>query len=167
MLRIEEEIEKLNKQIEEIHKKIKELGMQESVKGDIWRPIPNEAYYYIMPDGDILGSIDEQDIADISILNVGNYYKTREEAEHQAKVQKYTNFFRKYVEEHSKPIDWGKQQSKWALVYNTYDKSIEFYPEPILKYQGTIYASSKEVLQEAVDFVGEENVIKYVLGAKE
>jgi len=160
-------LKELKKQIEEINKKIKELEKQKSKKGYIWKPNLNEEYYSIRTAGGISSYINNQKIIDIFRFEIGNYYKTEKEAFYQAKVQKYTNLFRKYIEEHSEPIDWDKQQSNWALVYNTYQKEIAYYPEPILKYQGTIYASSKEVLQEAIDFVGKENVIKYVLGVNE
>lgn len=158
-------LKELKKQIEEINKKIKELEKQENKKGYIWKPNLNEEYYFIKTDGDILSDINNQAIIDNFRIDRGNYYKTKEEAEYQAKVQKYTNLFRKYVEEHSEPIDWGNQH-KWALVYNTHQGEMDYHTEPVLKYQGAIYASSKEVLQEAIDFVGKENVIKYVLGVK-
>ena len=46
----------------------------------------------------------------------GNFYKTKQEAEYQANVQRYTNLFRKYVEEHNKPLDWADtNQDKYYL----------------------------------------------------
>ena len=139
----------------------------EKPKKEIWMPEIGEDYWYIVGTGSVDDTCYDKLAFDDEVFDCGNFYKTRAEAEYQAKVQKYTNLFRKYVEEHSEPLDWGcDDQGKYSLYYNYRNSQICFDCAYCYKQQGTIYASSQEVLQEAVSFVGEENAIKYVLGVK-
>ena len=158
------ELEKLKQQLEEISKKIAEL---EKSKEEIWKPEIGDDYWYIAGIGSVADACDDEDDFDNAVFACGNFYKTEAEAEYQAKVQKYTNLFRKYVEEHSEPLDWGcDDKCKYCSHYDYRNCQIYFDCAYCHKQQGTIYASSQEVLQEAISFVGEENVIKYVLGVK-
>lgn len=157
------ELEKLKQQLEEISKKIAEL---EKPKKAIWKPEVGEEYWYISDDCDALCSCFEACDFDAHHYTCGNFFKTEAEAEYQAKVQKYTNLFRKYVEEHTKPLDWNNvNQCKCYAYYSSYQDAIDFYTEHHKKLQGVIYASERQILEDAISFVGEENAIKYVLGA--
>ncbi len=166
----------MNKQ--EIQNKIKEVeeelaklrrNLEKELEKGIWIPDEYECeeYYYIYDDGDIMGTCNEGCTDDTDRFAIGNYYKTEEEAEYQLKVQKYTNLFRKYVEEHSDKLDWNNRHCpKYLISYDTDDKRI-YYPSAYYsKNQGAIYASSENILKDAIEFVGEDNVIKYVLGVK-
>lgn len=158
------ELEKLKQQLEEISKRIAEL---EKPKKEIWMPEVGEDFWYITDTGSVADACYDKDAFDDEVCDWGNFFKTEAEAEYQANVQKYTNLFRKYVEEHSEPLDWGcDDQDKF---YSYYDyRNCKIYFDCVCRYkrQGTIYASSKEVLEDAISFVGKENVIKYVLGVK-
>ena len=157
------ELEKLKQQLEEISKKIAEL---EKPKGEIWKPEIGEDYWYITDTGTVADACYDEDNFDNEVFDCGNFFKTEAEAEYQAKVQKYTNLFRKYVEEHTKPLDWNNvNQCKCYAYYSSYQDAIGFYTEHHKKLQGVIYASEQQILEDAISFVGEENAIKYVLGA--
>lgn len=158
------ELEQLKQQLEEISKKIAEL---EKPKKEIWMPKVGQDYWYITDAGTVADASYDEDNFDNEVCDWGNFFKTEAEAEYQAKVQKYTNLFRKYVEEHSEKLDWGNvEQEKYYLYFAVEEKEIYFDCEFYYKQQGTIYAGSKEVLQEAISFVGKENVLKYVLGVE-
>ena len=158
------ELEKLKQQLEEISKKIAEL---EKPKKEIWMPEVGEDFWYITDTGSVADACYDKDAFDDEVCDWGNFFKTEAEAEYQAKVQKYTNLFRKYVEEHSEPLDWGcDDQDKFYSYYDYRNCKIYFNCACRCRWQGVIYASSKEVLEEAISFVGKENVIKYVLGVK-
>lgn len=157
---LQQKIVDMEKQLAELKKELEKKD-----KG-IWKPATGEKYYYLSTYGVVNHELNTTD-TDYAKVEFGNYYKTKEEAEKMATYLKYTNLLRKYVEEHSEPIDWGNDEPKYSIWYDT-DRNIfhtegdDCYPQ-----QGTIYASSEEVLKEAIDFVGEENIKKYIFGIEE
>lgn len=160
----------IKNRIEEVEKELAQLrqDLEKEEKG-IWKPDEDERedYYYIDESGNTNETYHVSSITDYEIIGFVNFYKTREEAEYQAKVQKYTNLFRKYVEEHSDLIDWNNTTSvKYYMYYDCKCKKINYTSNFVYKNQGTIYASSEQILKDAVEFVGEDNVIKYVLGVE-
>ena len=162
----EKTLKSLQDQIEEL-KKV-EVVDDKPKKGEIWMPKHKSSYYYICSDYQISGTINYRGSAiDSRFMECSNFYETRDKAEYQANVQKYTNLFRKYVEEHSEPIKWiNGSNYKYCIYYDYNYGTIEFTFETTYKQQGTIYASSEQVLKDAIEFVGKDNVIKYVLGVE-
>ena len=161
----EKTLKSLQDQIEEL-KKVK-IEDDKPKKGEIWRPNLQGQFYYIDEGGDICYDDCLCDCDDDK-LNQANYYRTLDEARFMSNVQRYTNLFRKYVEEHSKPLDWTDiGTDKWFIKWSFYDRgSIVFDCYSKIKAQGVVYASSMEILEDAIEFVGRDNVIKYVLGVK-
>lgn len=160
----------IKNRIEEVEKELAQLrqDLEKENKG-VWKPDEDECedYYYIDESGDTYETYHASSRIDYEHIEFGNYYKTKEEAEYQANVQKYTNLFRKYIEGHSDLIDWqDRNKEKLYITYSFSDKKIYYTVCHCCKQQGTVYASSKQILEDAVEFVGEDNVIKYVLGVK-
>lgn len=159
----ERRIAELQNELEEL-KKVK-VEDNKPKKGEIWKPDFGKIYYYLDFINEVCPTANNEIVIDADVFRCGNFYKTKEEAEYQSNVQKHTNLFRKYVEEHSEPLDWeDTKQDKWFLKWSFYSHIIDYDICNKLKYQGVIYASSKEILDDAIEFVGKENVIKYVLG---
>ena len=154
---IENKIEELSIQIEALKEELKETP-----KREIWEPKKGDTYWYI----DYAGKVFSGECFGNLELVSGNMYPTEEKAQFEANREKYTRLFRQYVEQHSEPLDWSDDnQAKWCVDYDHSRGKICF--DNIEEWQGMeVYGSSKEVMQEAVDFVGEENMIKYVLGVK-
>ena len=159
----ERKIKELQDELEEL-KKVKIEEEKKPERGKIWKPEKHEDFFYL----DEIGALYDDTYfgypSDDLKLSIGNFYKTSEEAKHQLEVQKYTNLFRKYVEEHSEPLDWNNTEEKYFLIWNFYSKDFAFNAYCRTKIQGTVYSSSKQVLEDAIEFVGKDNVIKYVLG---
>ena len=169
ILQTAQDIEKLTDVMLGKVKEYKALaGMSaEKPKGEIWKPEIGENYWFLTDAGTVGDACYAGDDFDNEVCDCGNFYKTEAEAEYQAKVQKYTNLYRKYVEEHSEPLDWETDdEHKHYLCYDYENSQIYFECACRCRRQGAIYASSQEVLEEAISFVGKENVIKYVLGVK-
>lgn len=161
--------EQLQQKIVDMEKQLAELKkeLEKKDKG-IWKPELDENYYSIDNSGDIDCQANIQTAIDVEIFNFGNYYKTREEALKQANYLKYTNLLRKYVEEHSEPIDWRSIDTpKHYIWYDHEIKILKTGHDIWARLQGIIYASSEEVLKDAIEFVGEENLKKYVFQVEE
>ena len=102
----ERRIAELQQELEEL-KKVKVEEEKKPEKGKIWTPELDEDFFYFDENGALYGEEYCDVVTDNLKLDIGNFYKTSEEAKHQLEVQKYTNLFRKYVEEHSEPLDWS------------------------------------------------------------
>ncbi len=156
---IEEKIEQLQKEIDEL----KNVKVDETKKR--WIPAENEQYCFIDEDLEIESEFFDDDEYDNNLIKLGNCFKTKEEAQFVADKIKYTLMFKNYVEEHSEPLDWKDvEQDKYYIYYDFYNGCIDFAIDDICKIQGIIYASSEQILKDAIAYVGEENVKKYILG---
>lgn len=163
---IQREIDKLRKELNEKLDKL-EAKVEGEQKG-IWKPKVNDEYWYIDDYGFVNKSQWTIHPVDIKYYEFNNIYSAKETAEKQANYLRYTNLLRKYVEEHSEPLDWvNESQDKYYLVYNHIDDEFVIFTHQYLHGQGTIYASSEQVLKDAIEFVGEENIKKYIFGAKD
>lgn len=88
-------------------------------------------------------------------------------AEPYKKQIEYTARYKNYIEEHSEPIDWGnKNQLKYSTYYDLDGKEIRFEDTYSFINQGSIYASSEQIIKDAINEIGEDNFKKYVLRIK-
>ena len=166
----QEEYERRIKELQDELEELKKIKIEDNKpkKGEIWKPDFEKVYYYLDFTNEVCPTVNNETAIDANIFECGNFYKTKEEAEYQANVQKYTALFRKYVEEHSEPLSWNNVNArKYFLKWSFYDETFIFDYYCGAKAQGTIFASSTEILEDAIEFVGKENVIKYVLGVDE
>ncbi|MEG1806490.1 MAG: hypothetical protein RR327_08940 [Clostridia bacterium] len=97
-------------------------------------------------------------------LAVDNCFRTREEAIFYGDCYYYTKRFETYVNRYTEKIDWTDyDQSKYYVFYNLDDMDIEYDYIYSYKQQGTTYASSEQILRDAIADIGEENFLKYVM----
>lgn len=159
---LEQKIEQLQKQLDEL----KNVKVEETKTK--WKPKIEEEFYYINEIIEVVNDCNDNFNIDKKHIEIGNCFKTKEEAQFVADKIKYTLMFKHYVEEHSEPIDWeNAKQEKWCICYNYVANDIQFDCDFKHKSQGTVYASSEQILKDAIEYVGEDNVIKYVLGVEE
>lgn len=152
---LEQKLEQLQKQLDEL----KKVTVEEPKKK--WIPAENEEYYYITSNLETMFNVFCDDEYDKDLIEIGNCFKTKEEAQSVADKIKYTLMFKNYVEEHSEPLDWNDK--KWCINYNNITHTIDFDYYKVCKYQGTIYASSKQIIEDAIAYIGKDNVKKYIL----
>lgn len=158
---LQQKIVDMEKQLTELKKELEKKD-----KG-IWKPKIGERYCFIETDAEINDTFYTEHDIDERLFAFGNYYKTKEEAQKMSNYLKYTNLLRKYVEEHSEPIDWEDSEDVFWITYNCYHKKIVIDCLDTYPAQGTIYASSEEALRDAIAFVGEDNIKKYIFGIEE
>ena len=157
---LEQKIEELQRQLDEL----KNVKVEETKTK--WIPARMEVFYFINNDLDVIENVCAKTDFEKPLIEIGNCFKTEEEAQFVADKIKHTLMFKHYVEEHSEPLDWNeREQEKWRIVYNNIAHKIDiaFCYDKHIKYQGSIYASSEEILQDAIEYVGEDNVKKYIL----
>lgn len=134
-----------------------------------WRAEKNQEYWYIRSDGDVDDDIELHYEMDNWKYSIGNYFKTKEEAEFHKKELIYTQMLKDYIYEHDDvELNWhNSNQNKYFMFYSYYEERIDYYLDLVNKYQGIVYASNKQVLEDAIKFIGEENVKKYILKVEE
>ena len=162
--------------IKELEKQIAELKMVkvEEPQSKRWEPDENEKYWISDGVGNIDSLIWDNDRYDNWHYLTGNCFKTKEEAEEYKKQIEYTARYKNYIEEHSEPLNWGNNNhTKYFVCFR---KNAPSESEPVnrleidcsywCKIQGVIYASSKQIIEDAIKEIGEDNFKKYVLGVK-
>ena len=168
----------LDEQIENTKKLLAHLEEQkanecEAVTGakpkmpKMWIPKVGHNYYTIMSEGDIGVYPWYADETDISRYNIGNVYKTREEAEFEVERRRVEFELRKYIYEHG----GGNGEFMLGEADNYIYYSID---ECRLKFENSsgcqfsdIYSNSRDILRGAINAIGEDRIKKYYLRVKE
>lgn len=135
----------------------------EKNKIKVWEPSLGDLYYYINSNGDIKFSYyNTRSIDKRRICNIGNYFKTDEEADHMVEKLKVIKELRDFALEHNdEEIDWvDNEQDKWEISYK--DSNVEPICNNYYRAQAfNIYFASKEIAQEAIKKIGEDRIKKY------
>lgn len=154
--KLQEESDKLNKQID---------SMPDKVVPRRWRAEDKKFFWYVGSDGCILNSLDHRTNDDDKRYSLGNYFKTKEEAEEyrdnlltKQKLKDLALRLNKGVK-----IDWNNDsQIKRAMSYK--EISNELYSttwcEP--RYIGAVYCLDANFLNIAKREIGEDKLIKLI-----
>lgn len=159
--------EKKDKIIKELQEKLAEAEKIKVDEPKCWKPKYGETYWVVYSSG-IIGDVHwGSDPDDNWRYLTSNCFKTKEEAEEHKNQIEYTARYKNYIEEHSEPLDWENEKQCKYLVEFTYNgHRITVSDYYALKKQGAIYASSPEIIRNAIKEIGEDNFKKYVLGVK-
>ena len=162
----QQEYENKIKELQDELEKLKAAKIAES--GKRWKPDKFEDYWLVDSGGGISKTYNsENNTCDEYRCLIGNCFETQEEAEEYKKQIEYTARYKNYIEEHSEPIDWeDEDQDKYYAEYRHEDEDIYVDWYNTTNFQGTIYASSEQIIKDAIKEIGEDNFKKYVLGVK-
>lgn len=137
-------------------------------KGRVWKPDYRRKYFYVNECGGIMNSKWYDDSIDADRYEIGNCFKTKEEAEFTLEKAKVETELRRFAEENNEyEIDWtDEDQEKWAMCYSYYYGNVYFIDACSYK-RNDIYFTSKEIGEQAVNFIGEERLKKYYFGVED
>lgn len=164
-----DELEKAyTKECQENKKLREQLKLVESEQTKIWQPKEGEIYWTVINDGEVWRKpYDSDSNNDKMRIYYGNYFKTKEEAEKQAEYNCIMNRFRKYVQTFSEPIVWdNRSQYKYYLLLRAHNRTIEACLTNEFYDAFQIYASSEQILKDAINYSAgsEEEFIRIVFG---
>ena len=139
-------------------------------KKKYWTPKEKEKYFYIE---DCMGVSDDRNVQapiDYCRFNIGNFFKTKIEAEHILEKLKVIHELQKFAYENNEgEIDWKNfNQCKYYLVYDTKDEdlyvdySVQCESEPF-----NIYFTSSKIAKRAIEAVGEDRIKKYYFNVED
>ena len=158
-----------NQNIEEAELK-KLLGIKENIT---WKPKYGENYYFTCSYGDIMYDTWDNTYNSEGRYALGNYFKTREEAEFALERLKTIAAMERYAKEHNEcEIDWLQYkepttyQSKFYIAYDYEYGKINYCSNLEVKHND-IYFTSKEIAMNCVKEIGEERIKKYYLCVEE
>lgn len=134
-----------------------------------WRAKWGDVYYAITSEGYLIDDTETGGLKDKQSYRLGNYFKTKEEAEFAGKRQLIYQQLKDYALEHTtEEFDWNNpNQFKWFIRYdNKYKKIIYSWTRYSIDIN-QIYFTSEEIAKAAVEEVGEDNIKKYLFGVNE
>ena len=167
-LELENKITELEAQIVELKKELQKGTETDPTKYEFWKPDDKGAYYTISQKYGLIGYHWENLGVEKEYQELGLVYKTAGQAEYEANCMKYKHLYRRYIQEHTEPLNWEDVgQRKYNVYWNYGAKCFEIGLDGRCKYAGKEYASSEQIIRDAIQFVGEDNFKKYVLEIEE
>lgn len=151
-------MELLNR-IEELEKEIAEL--KSKVKEGPKFPEYGDTYWCIDAEGIVYVNTFEGIQADRNILEIGNVFKTAEEAEFVVEKLK--------VEEELRNLSdsWDLEKTQYTFSFNWEVTEFEVEYHDYNQYPGSYYFDSVDSLQQALETVGEARIKKYFFGVED
>ena len=165
------EIEKLKEKHEELKREIEELGIQineleekEITKsGKRWRGVKDRFYWYIEGDCKVYGEYEKDDDYDNARYEIGNYFRTEEEAKKVVeKIKIYTRLKDLALRlNKGEKIDWDNSTSaKWSIGLSNSNNALQCCYAYKGQDVGQIYCLDPDFLNIAKQEIGEENLRK-------
>ena len=139
-------------------------------KKKYWTPKEKEKYFYIE---DCMGVSDDRNVQapiDYCRFNIGNFFKTKIEAEHILEKLKVIHELQKFAYENNEgEIDWKNfNQCKYYLVYDTKDEDLYVdYTVYCESEPFNIYFTSFDIARKAIKTIGEDRIKKYYFNVED
>lgn len=133
----------------------------------VWDLKSGDEYYYI----DMCGNFDITTFgvgscwADKKMIEIGNAFLTREEAEFEVERRKCEAILLKYGTRNFMSFEY--YDDKYYIMYDNTLENVYVDCCNFMQRQGSIYFKTKELAQKAIEECGEERLKKYVFNVKE
>ena len=134
-----------NQEVDE--SKIKEvLGVKES---KVWKPENGDGYWFVHANGDTCYTVFIEK-NDKKMVNFGNVYKTKEEAEFARDKQIFLTRFERYLRENEdEPVNWSSErEDKRSLALDYRSGNVFTCGWIYTCHQGSIYTTNEKALKE-------------------
>lgn len=143
--------------------------VEEKKKKKYWEPKYNETYYEMYNSG-IYSDTNLDTNADKFRFSIGNYFKTKEEAEHMIEKLKVIHELQKFAyENNEKEIDWNDEnQEKHVILYSNNRKELDITCVNSSKYLPfNIYFTSLKIAKRAIAEIGADRIKKYYFNVED
>ena len=131
----------------------------------VWDLKDGDEYYYIDYYGEIKSVVNECCDEDLNIVEFGNAFFTKEEAEHELERRKCEAILLKYGTRDM--MSFEDYDDKYYIMYDNTGKNVDVSCCTFRQNQGVIYFKTIELAQKAIEEVGEDRLKKYVFNVKE
>ena len=152
---------------EEMAEKIAEdikAALDEHKKKQAW-PQKGDKYWYIRYDNTIDCTVWDNMIEEFQMLEIGNAFRTQEEAEFKTEQLKVLHELEELADDDQ---PWDQHHFHYAICY--FHGTNEIITEALLDFQNipNIYSfKTRQSAQAAIDKIGKNRLKKYYFGAKD
>lgn len=158
-MNIRERIERIEALEAEFNERLKALKSEVQQEQEF--PQGGDEYWYVSATGRALITEWEGYGVEKDALEIGNVFKTEEEAEFAVEKLKVEAELRNY----SRPFKCGEINR--YIFLDTNIECIDVAGTCYNQYQGTIYFESKDKAEEAIESVGEDRIKKFIFGMED
>ena len=150
--------------ISELEKQLTALKTKIEKENKRWRSKEDwDIYWLVCSNGEPNWSYELNRDSDNFRYDTHNYFQTEEEAQKYASVLETERQLKKFADEHNDVIDWSNiNQHKWCLYYNYKYYRVDIGNPCWSKDARTIFFSSKEIAEQAINEIGEEKITEYL-----
>lgn len=145
---------------------IKAKGMLQLEERTPWEPKNGDAYWFINSVGVTSRAVYYANCHDDLRNLMGNFFKTREDADFAVERLKVIAEMRRFAEANNEPIDWSRDgRYKYSICYDHAGENVITDWSALLQ-EGLIYFSGQDIAQRCIEEVGADRIKKYYLGVK-
>ena len=130
-------------------------------KSKVWKPDVEEEFYTLFGDGSIY-KLTWLNIADrVKRYEIGNCFKTEEEAKFALEKLKVITELKRFALEHNEgEIDWDTIKKNFYIYYSCHINRIDIDFTTHMR-ESIVYFTSREIAKAAIQEIGEERLKKY------
>lgn len=143
---------------------VAEREVVEETKSKVWKPSAGELYYYINSKGEIEFSYyNNRSTKDKRhICNIGNYFKTDEEADHMVEKLKVIKELKELSNIKFNMSDYLKNNKIYYIAYDfTQNRIVPLFDNISRNIPFNVYFSTKEDCEKAITKIGKERLERY------
>ena len=133
---------------------VKDIAQQERAQTGYERGISGEIYYAMS----INGIAEYYTSGDKSTFAKGNYVNDRQLCQYRFRARVLHDRLEQWQALHDEPVDWGGYKPKYRIEYDYYDKRLLVIANGSSRTMGTVYFSTDEKAQEAIEVFRDELV---------
>ena len=140
------------------------VGEREVVEEPKWKPREGELYFYVNSNGEIeYRYYKNRNINDKRrICNIGNYFKTDEEAEHMVEKLKVIKELKELSNIKFNMSDYLKNNKIYYISYDfTQNRIVPLFDNISRNIPFNVYFSTKEDCEKAITKIGKERLERY------
>lgn len=158
-----DKISELEQQIVELKAEVEKEEKENKSTNKRWRAEKRDTYWFVDGDGIPKWWYECNRDFDGFYYDTHNYFQTEEEARRYAKVLETERQLKKFADEHNSEIDWTNiNQGKYYLSYSYSYYRVSIADRHWTKDSRTIYFSSEEIAQQAIDEIGTDKIKEYL-----
>lgn len=141
---------------------LKLIEKANKLKSKVWKPESNERYYALTSFGNICKSKNSSKIDD-KCYEIGNCFKTEEEAKFALEKQKVITELKRFALENNEcELDWKDYgQKKYCIEYDCANDCFINNKYRFRVKGSDIYFSSENIAKQAIETIGEDRLKKY------